>query len=193
MDMTTQTNTPDIFIEPTPNPHALKFVTSLVVKNDGKASFKRPEDCENIPLAFEIFKLRGVDQVHFFGNVITVSKFSFEDWEGLEDTVIAIIKQYLPFHDPAFIDKTVPVAKGPLASLPELKQIEEILDRTIRPGLQGDGGDLEALSYENNILLIKFQGACGSCPSSLTGTLDAIRGILREEFNPQLEVMTAPA
>lgn len=191
--MTTHTDAPNIFIEPTPNPHALKFVTSLVVKNDGKASFKRPEDCENIPLAFEIFKLRGVDQVHFFGNVITVSKFSFEDWEGLEDTVIATIKQYLPFHDPAFVDKTAPVAKDRSHLSAELRQIEEILDRTIRPGLQGDGGDLEVISYENNTLLIKFQGACGSCPSSLAGTLEAIKGILRDEYSPELEVYTAPA
>ena len=71
-------------------------------------------------------------------------------------------------------------------------QIEEILDRRIRPGLQGDGGDLACVSYENNVLIIKYQGACGTCPSSTTGTLEAIRSILQDEFDPQIEVYIAP-
>ena len=61
-------------------------------------------------------------------------------------------------------------------------QIEEILDRTIRPGLQADGGDIDVVSFADNELRILYQGACGGCPSSMMGTLDAIQGILREEL-----------
>ena len=71
-------------------------------------------------------------------------------------------------------------------------QIEEILDRRIRPGLQGDGGDLKVLSYNDNVLLVQYQGACGTCPSSTTGTLEAIRAILQDEYDPEIEVYIAP-
>ncbi len=66
---------------------------------------------------------------------------------------------------------------------PVVTEIEEILDRTIRPGLQADGGDIEIVGFTNNELQIIYQGACGGCPSSMMGTLDAIQGILRQELN----------
>ncbi|MGZ3691140.1 MAG: NifU family protein [Pseudobdellovibrio sp.] len=34
-----------------------------------------------------------------------------------------------------------------------------------------------------------YQGACGTCPSSTSGTLMAIEGILKDEFNPSVEVV----
>ncbi|MEC7182301.1 MAG: NifU family protein [Bdellovibrionota bacterium] len=52
---------------------------------------------------------------------------------------------------------------------------------------------MECLSFEDNILVIKYQGACGTCPSSTTGTLEAIKGILRDEMNnPEIDVYIAP-
>jgi Fe-S cluster biogenesis protein NfuA len=42
---------------------------------------------------------------------------------------------------------------------------------------------------DGNILTIRYQGACGGCPSSMMGTLQAIESILRTEFNPYLEVV----
>ena len=72
---------------------------------------------------------------------------------------------------------------------PEQQKIEEILDRTIRPGLQGDGGDIEILKYEDKKVYVTYQGACGTCPSSTTGTLMAIESILKDEFDPAIEVI----
>jgi len=46
--------------------------------------------------------------------------------------------------------------------------------------------------FKDNVLIVKYQGACGTCPSSTTGTLEAIRSILRDEFDPQIEVYLAP-
>ena len=49
--------------------------------------------------------------------------------------------------------------------------INQLLDEQIRPYLQGDGGDLHVLGLEGNMLNVHYQGACGSCPSSISGTL----------------------
>lgn len=181
----------EIIVQPTPNPNALKFILEKDVKTEGKASFKTPQDCKDIPLAAALFDLRGVDQIHFFQNVITVSKFSFEDWDNLEPAVQTCIENFIDDHNPDF--KVYDPEADRRASLtPELRQVEEILDKRIRPGLQGDGGDLVVKDFKDNVLIVKYQGACGTCPSSTTGTLEAIRSILRDEVNPDIEVYLAP-
>lgn len=181
----------DITIQPTPNPNALKFILDRDVKTDGKASFKTPLDCRDIPLAAALFDLRGVDQIHFFQNVVTISKFSFEDWENLEPAVQTCLENFIDDHDPAF--KVFDPETERRAHLsPELQKIESILDQKIRPGLQGDGGDMSVVDFKDNVLIVKYQGACGTCPSSTSGTLEAIRSILRDEFHQDIEVYLAP-
>lgn len=181
----------EISIQPTPNPNALKFILEKDVKTEGKVSFKTPQDCKDIPLATALFDLRGVDQIHFFQNVITVSKFSFEDWDTLEPAIQTCIESFIDDHNPEFkVHDPEEERRSNLS--PELRHIEEILDKRIRPGLQGDGGDLMVKDFKDNVLIVKYQGACGTCPSSTTGTLEAIRSILRDEVNPEIEVYLAP-
>ncbi len=181
----------EIIVQPTPNPNALKFILEKDVKTEGKVSFKTPQDCKDVPLAAALFDLRGVDQIHFFQNVITVSKFSFEDWDSLEPAIQTCIESFIDDHNPDF-KVFDPESDRRNNMPPELRAVEEILDKRIRPGLQGDGGDLVVKDFKDNVLIVKYQGACGTCPSSTTGTLEAIRSILRDEVNPDIEVYLAP-
>jgi Fe-S cluster biogenesis protein NfuA len=181
----------NIDIQPTPNPNALKFILDQAVKNEGKSTYKKPSDAVNNPMASALFTIRGIDQIHFFSNVITITKFGYEDWDEIENKVIEGIQQKITSHDANYSDPNPEEERRKLMT-PEMLQIEAILDKRIRPGLQGDGGDLQVLKYdkEDSVLLIKYQGACGTCPSSTTGTLEAIKAILRDEFNPDIEVYT---
>ncbi len=182
----------EIFIQPTPNPNALKFILEKKVITEGKVSYKNPGECIDVPLALSLFDLRGVDQLHFFENVITVSKFTFEPWDSLEPSVMTAIENMIETHNPDIeVQRAKTVNRDNLSQ--ELQDIEEIIDNTIRPGLQGDGGDVECLDYKDNTLIIRYQGACGTCPSSTAGTLNAIKGILQEQYNPAIEVYIAPA
>ncbi len=190
-ELTNQMTEIDIDIQPTPNPNALKFITSIPVKNSGNSTYKSPSECGENSLALELFKIRGIDQLHFFENVIAVTKFSYEDWNTLEVNITKALKEFMPTHNADYSDPN-PEADRRKNLSPELLEIELILDKTIRPGLQGDGGDIQALTYKDNILMVKYQGACGTCPSSTTGTLEAIRAILRDELNPEIEVYIAP-
>ena len=63
-----------------------------------------------------------------------------------------------------------------------------ILDNTIRPGLQMDGGDIQIIGFDGLNLTVNYQGACGSCPSASMGTLKAIESILRDQYNPEITV-----
>lgn len=181
----------DVDIQPTPNPNALKFILNMPVKNNGNSTYKSPSECGENHLALELFKVRGVDQLHFFENVIAITKFSYEDWDSVETIVMKVLQTEMQKHNPDYNDPN-PEAERRNNLSPELQQIEAILDKTIRPGLQGDGGDIQALTYQDNILMVKYQGACGTCPSSTTGTLEAIKAILRDELNPEIEVYIAP-
>lgn len=180
-----------ILVQQTPNPNAKKFIVNQIVKNEGKATFENREAAEGIALVKDIFDLAGVEQVHLFDNFVTVTKAEdSNDWEQLEPQIRAIIVTRMPIHDPNFAitgNSRPKVLREGLS--PELQKVEEILDRTIRPGLQGDGGDLEVVSLENKLLSIRYQGACGTCPSSAAGTLQAIESILQAEFDQELKVI----
>lgn len=174
----------------TPNPNAWKYVLDRDVKLTGKVSYTEIPACEHVPLAAALLRLANVTQVHLFENVITVTQNGASDWAVLDPAVQKLIESQVEEHDPSFVDEVSrpkPVRRFDVPA--EVLQIEEILDRTVRPGLQADGGDLEVLELEGNILTIRYQGACGGCPSSMQGTLQAIEGILRDEFNPYLEVV----
>ena len=177
-----------IRVQATPNPSAWKFILDRPVLADGKAGYSNIEEASVNHLAAGIFEVPGVKQVHYFQNVITVTHSFDADPEEVQQAVCAVIQSRIAVHDP---NKT-PVDEKKLkrqGQTPEVQQIEEILDRTVRPGLQGDGGDIEVVSYDENKLTVFYQGACGTCPSATTGTLMAIEGILRDEFNPSIEVI----
>ena len=36
----------------------------------------------------------------------------------------------------------------------------------VRPSLQADGGDVELVDVENNIVKVRLKGACAGCPMS---------------------------
>ena len=177
-----------IRIQATPNPNAWKFVLDRPVLNEGKATYSTIEEAEHNILSRSLFQVNGVRQVHFFQNVITVTHQFDTDSEELQKEVCAVIQTRMAVHNPnqTVLDEKK-LARQSLSH--ELQQIEEILDRTIRPGLQGDGGDIEVLKLEENKIYVSYQGACGTCPSSTSGTLMAIEGILRDEYSPSIEVI----
>lgn len=175
-----------MMVQPTPNPYAKKIIVNYDVKSVGKITFSNAEDCLHIPLAKAIFELKSVTQVHFFENAITITIDGSLSWDDVLGEARRLIKALLPSHQADFLS---PDEKRRTEMSPELQQIEAILDRTIRPALQGDGGDLQILGLEGNYLTIRYEGACGTCPSSVTGTLSAMQNILRSEFNPEIEII----
>lgn len=177
-----------IRIQETPNPNAWKFVLNKTVLEDGKATYIEPKEAENNMLARSLFEISGVKQVHFFQNVVTITHTFDSEPDEIHKSVTSVLQTRMPAHNPK--QTKVDEKKIARSQLPiEVQQIESILDDTIRPGLQGDGGDLAVIKYEENKLYVHYEGACGTCPSSTSGTLMAIEGILREQFNDKIEVI----
>lgn len=183
--MTAVMDPKDILIRtlPTPNPFALKFVINAPFKEEGKATFNTPMEAPDLPLVRDMFDIEGVKQVHLFQNTLTVTHSGELENDELDGKVRAVIETRYPVHNPKFGEAVKPARVRAESSDPQIAAIEEILDRTIRPGLQADGGDIEVLELAGDELRIRYEGACGGCPSASMGTLDAIQGILRNELN----------
>jgi len=177
-------------IQSTPNPNALKFILNVPLKNEGKVTYKNAGQCQHNPMAAALFTVPNIAEVYFFDNYITVTQDGNADWEQIEEQIKKIILEHAPDHNPDFTVEEDKKASLVVSDDPEIAKINAILDSTIRPGLQMDGGDLHVVSFDGINLTVSYQGACGSCPSSTMGTLKAIENILRDQYSPDITVQT---
>lgn len=182
-------------IQETPNPNAVKFILREPVSNGVALQFDSAEKAQSDPLAKSIFEVGNVVSVFYMGNMITTEKEEAADWDDLLPALAVPIRAAASAAAGAAAGAASGVEGigGALAAVmsedPRLLRINEILDEKVRPALAGDGGYLEILELKDQTLKIRYQGACGSCPSSLTGTLMAIEGMLKQEIDPDLEVI----
>jgi len=178
-------------IQETPNPNAVKFILREPVSNGIARSFSSPSQAENDALAKSLFEVGHVTSVFYMDQMITVEKDDEGDWDELLPSLAVPIRATESVT--AAASAVAAAVGGPIAAVmsddPRLLRINEILDEKVRPALMGDGGYLEVLGLSDHTLSIRYQGACGSCPSSLTGTLMAIEGMLKQEVDPELEVI----
>ena len=178
-------------IQETPNPNAVKFILREPVTSGVARQFGSSDQAQSDTLAKALFEVGSVRSVFYMDNMITVEKDDAADWDDLLPTLAVPIRAADSI---ATATGNGPSAVGgAIAAVtsddPRLLKINEILDEKVRPYLMGDGGYLEILDLSDHTLKIRYQGACGSCPSSLTGTLMAIEGMLKQEVDPDLEVV----
>ena len=178
-------------IEDTPNPNAVKFILREPVSNGVARQYGSADLAENDPLAKSLFDIGNVVSVFYMDKMITVEKDDEGDWDELLPALAVPIRAAEAVNGAAAA--AAAAVGGPIAAVtsddPRLLQINEILDEKVRPALMGDGGYLEIIGLSEHTLSIRYQGACGSCPSSLTGTLMAIESMLKQEVDPELEVI----
>lgn len=179
-------------IQETPNPNAVKFILKEPVTSGVARQFESAEKAQTDALAKALFDVGEVVSVFYMDNMVTVEKEDAADWDELLPKLAVPIRatEAVGSSGVAASASSLGGALGAVMSDdPRLVRINEILDEKVRPALMMDGGYLEVLGIQDNTLNIRYQGACGSCPSSLTGTLMAIEGMLKQEVDPELEVM----
>jgi Fe-S cluster biogenesis protein NfuA len=181
-------------IQETPNPNAVKFILKEPVSHGTSHSFKSAEDGSGDKLATSLFDVGNVVSVFYMDKMITVEKTDEAEWdELLPDLAVPIRAAEAAISSNGNGRGAAQSVGGAIAAAasddPTLVQINELLDERIRPYLAGDGGWLEVLGLDNHQLSIRYEGACGSCPSSLTGTLMAIENMIRDEIDPEISVI----
>jgi len=183
-------------IEYTPNPNAVKFVLKEPLTQMGTTrSFDSMESAKGTPLAEHLMLVEGVLSVFFADRWLTVTQDGTQDWPQLLRALAVPIRSATS--DDAGMDLSQAVAEhvegaeaGEGLDDPRIPMIRDVIDNHIMPYLASDGGGLELVSLVQDKLMIRYQGACGTCPSSLTGTLMAIENLVQMEVDPALEVIT---
>ncbi len=74
-----------------------------------------------------------------------------------------------------------------MTNIQKIAKIQEVLEKEVRPSLQQDGGDVELIDLDGDIVKIALRGLCSSCPSSAL-TRTGIENKLRELVFPDLVV-----
>ena len=171
-------------VDLTPNPHALKFVLNEKLLNHEKRQYSNREEAKDDPFARSIFEIEGVVSVFYMDKFVSIEKSQTATWGMIQRPFINFLKtfdrQLLPKEsERAFVNED---------SNDLLKKINQLIDERVRPALANDGGGLEVLGLDGNLVTIRYQGACGSCPSSISATLTAIAGLLKRDIDPSLEV-----
>jgi len=134
-----------------------------------------------------------VSNVFYVDHWITVTQDGGAEWPELKRRLAAPIRE-APAADAGSARYAEQAASGfgldnmSEADREKVDRINQLLDDQVRPYLQGDGGDLYVVGLEGNRLMVHYQGACGSCPSSISGTLAGIESLVRQ-IEPELEVV----
>ena len=173
-------------VDLTPNPHALKFILNQRLLNVETRQYPDKVSAENDLFAKGIFEINGVVSVFYMDKFVTIEKAKDTNWGQIQKPFIEFLK--------TFDVNSIPAESEVIKNENEnelLKKVNEILNQRVRPYLASDGGGLEVLGVEGHKVMIRYQGACGSCPSSISGTLAAIEGLLRRDLNPSIEVVSA--
>ncbi|WP_026852256.1 NifU family protein [Geothrix fermentans] len=179
-------------IEYTPNPNAVKFVLKEPVALGFPKSFPNVETAQEDELAKGLFAVGNVTSVFMQDKFLTVTKTDDKGWPEMLPLLAAPIRaaagagggQAPPPGAPRVFSK-VDDANDPM-----LRDIRMVLESAILPALAADGGGLELIGRHEKQVMIRYMGACGSCPASLTGTLVAIEGMLQKEVDPEIVVIS---
>jgi Fe-S cluster biogenesis protein NfuA len=185
-------------IEFTPNPNARKFILRDPLTYGVTRSYENAEQAKGDELAQALFAIPHVTNVFYVDHWLTVTQDGGAHWPDLLRQLAVPIRDAPSAQERS--EELINEAAGEVDGLPRMQRemtpeeheklelIRGMLDEQVRPYLQGDGGDLHVIGLEGNVLKVHYQGACGSCPSSISGTLAGIESMVRR-IDPELEVI----
>ena len=178
-----------IYMEETPNPATMKFVSNRYIVPDVNRSFEftSADQCQNSLLAQRLFQFPFVTGVFMAGNFITVTKSDLVEWPNIQKEVKAFITEFLnEGNEAVFIEEesngeTAKAGETEVETkeLTELEQkIVDILDEYIKPAVANDGGAIEFNSFKEGTVEVILRGSCSGCPSSTMTLKNGIETLL---------------
>ncbi len=181
----------EIYTEYTPNPESLKFVARPMIIADKALDYRDRESATASALALELFDKPFVKGVFISSNFVTITKSAEVEWLEIVPEVRAFLKEYLEADKPvwdATLHKEALKAEG-IERTDTEQQIIEILDKYVRPAVEGDGGNIVFDSFENGRLSLTMQGSCSGCPSSTLTLKQGIEGLMKKMVPEVQEVV----
>jgi Fe-S cluster biogenesis protein NfuA len=178
-----------VYVETTPNPAVLKFVSNKRFTKT-PAEFKNIDETQASPLARELFKFPFVKEVFIDENYISVTKYAVTEWDEVTGEVRTFIREFIEngnvVVDESMIEKLPQAEKQQEAYFDSLdttsQQIINILEEYVKPAVASDGGNIAFDSYDEKEKRVKviLQGACSGCPSSTFTLKSGIENMLKD-------------
>ena len=189
-------NNLNIYIESNPNPNSLKFVTNIMLVDEGIVKdYPDIQSAEDSPLAKKLFNFEYVKRVFIMSNFITITKSEKFSWEEIKLDLRDFIKKYIEEkNEIILISKNKSSKKSDTDTDSDTDTIDEkiknILEEYIKPAVEQDGGAIDFESFENGRVIVSLKGACSGCPSSTLTLKSGIENLLKR-FVPEVKEVVA--
>lgn len=69
------------------------------------------------------------------------------------------------------------------------KKVQAVLAE-IRPQIQADGGDIDLIAVENNVVKVRLRGACAGCPMSALTLKQGVERLVKQKV-PEIQSVEA--
>ena len=178
-----------VYVESTPNPAVLKFVSNKRLTRTA-AEFKNIDETAASPLAKELFSFPFVKEVFIDENYISITKYAMTEWDEITGEIRSFIRTFIEegntVIDESLIQQMPQSEKQQEAYFDSLdvtsQQIINILEEYVKPAVASDGGNIAFDSYDEKEKRVKviLQGACSGCPSSTFTLKSGIENMLKD-------------
>ena len=174
----------EIYTESTPNPESQKFITNMALLPNYVAEYRTKDAATESELAQSLFDIPFVSGVFISNDFITITKKPEYEWYEVTPEIREGIRSFIKTGKPPVSEKLFRMGEVPTSPIvtdevtPESK-IKDLLDKYVKPAVEGDGGHIAFRSFENGIVSLSLQGSCSGCPSSSITLKSGIEGLLK--------------
>ncbi len=169
--------------ESTPNPNSLKFILDDYEICENPIEFNRSQGGVHSLLAKELFKIKGIENILFNKNCISVNKNEF-NWDQLKASILHVISNHINSGLPAIEKHDDDISELQNINFDDndlkvVNMINSILSSKIRPAIMQDGGDVKFVKYEKGVAYLSLKGSCAGCPSATVTLKNGIENMLK--------------
>ncbi len=185
-----------LYMESTPNPSVMKFVTNRIICNDS-IEINSVEDAKEIPIIESLFNFSFVKSVFISQNFISIKKSDEIDWQDIAIQMREFILEKLnnSSSEEILIIKTDKIIQKNNPKENQFSSIEmniiTIIDEYIKPAVESDGGNIEFKAFKNGKVEVILRGACSGCPSSSITLKQGIESLLKQKIGDQIKEVVA--
>jgi NFU1 iron-sulfur cluster scaffold homolog, mitochondrial len=192
-----------VYSEMTPNPSTMKFVANkhLLLPGDS-VEFKSLKEAKGYsPIAEALFNFPFVAGIFITSNFITVVKTDNVPWDFITMELREFVRTWLSEGKEVLVkmpEVTNDESDQKNPDRPKLKkykksdfdaQINELLEKYVKPAVENDGGAIEFLGFEEGVVTVLLKGACAGCPSSTATLKGGVENLLKQHLPEVKEVV----
>jgi Fe-S cluster biogenesis protein NfuA len=172
--------------ESTPNPNSLKFILEDYELSEYPVEFNKLQNNKHSVLADELFKIKGVENILFNKNCISINKNEY-NWDQLKASILQVISNHINSGLPPIEKENgnscdLDNVKFDEDDLKVVNMINSILSSKIRPAIMQDGGDVKFVKYESGTAYLSLKGSCAGCPSATITLKNGIENMLKNHI-----------